>query len=152
MNRVDITYFNWHELLLYGRRDMAAIIILAYAQTSMYNEYSSKTLMKRININHIPNFLFQSGILEQKNKFLQCNYKTKEPQSYFVNSKFLIYNLPVRQKVNYLKALSMRRITDKSNKIPREFFDKVTNTMLLTTDDRYIYFPLESSVSKTSYT
>jgi hypothetical protein len=130
---------------------MAAIIILAYAQTSLYNEYSSKTIMNRLNINHIPQFLFQSGVLEQKQGLLQCNYVTKEPQSYFVNNKFFIYNIPVRQKVNYLKALSMRRITDNSNYIPRQFFNKVETNILMEVDADYIYFPLESSVSRKSY-
>jgi hypothetical protein len=140
-----MTLFNWDELLILSRRDLAAIICLAYAQTKVYNELSSKTMLKTLNIHHIPRHIFNRDCFElTKHAGLVCHYKTKEPQSYFRNKEFLFYNVPARQKVVYLKALSLRRLTDSSNSIPKEYFDNVKpNIFLKITDDR-IYFPLEN--------
>lgn len=141
-----MTLFNWDELLLLSRKDIAAIICLAYAQTNVYNELSSKTMLKTLNIHHIPRHIFNRNCFElNKHVGLVCHYKTQEPQSYFKNSEFLFYNIPARQKVVYLKALSMRRLNENRDYIPKEYFDNVKpNILLKITDDR-IYFPLETS-------
>ena len=81
----EITYFNWYELISKARKDQSAILILTFAQTKLYNPYTTKGLMKALNINHIPVHLFSTGLLEQKKDKLICNYKTQEPMSYFKN-------------------------------------------------------------------
>ena len=78
----EITYFNWYELISKARKDQSAILILTFAQTKLYNPYTTKGLMKALNINHIPVHLFSTGLLEQKKDKLICNYKTQEPMSY----------------------------------------------------------------------
>jgi len=149
---VAITYFNWAEIILLARRDPAAIIILAYAQTSLYNEFVAKNLIQRLNIHHVPSSLFSDRLLVQHKNSLECTYKTREPLSYFNNPDFLFLNVSAKEKVSYLRALSMRRISDTSNSIPRDYFNKVANNHFLKVDEDYIHFPLESSVSRKSYT
>lgn len=143
---MDITYFNWHEIESRARRDPAAILILTYAQTSLYNEISAKQLLQKLHIHHIPQFLFSSKTFTQYRTKLQCNYKTDDPQSYFRNANFLTYDVDAKSKVSYLRALSMRRISDNSNRIPRRYFNKVAYNPFIQTDEEYIYFPLESSL------
>lgn len=145
---MDITLFNWPEILAKSRKDMAAIIILAYAQTTLYNEYSSKTLMKRLSINHIPLFMFRQKLLKQENNKLVCTYYTEQPQSYFKNPAFLFSGASITHKVVYLKALSMRRITESEDKIPRQYFDSLSYNPFLQVKDDYIHFLQESSVSR----
>ena len=74
--------------------------------------------MKKLNINHIPRFLFSSGNLSTSRYRVVSNYSTKEPQCYFKNEKFLYARVNVRHKALYLRALSMRPIDDKNNFIP----------------------------------
>tara|TARA_B110000285_G_C15141085_1_gene630790 strand:+ start:3045 stop:3497 length:453 start_codon:yes stop_codon:yes gene_type:complete len=147
-----MTYFNWAELVSVGRRDPAAIIILAYAQTTIYNESYAKNLLNKLNINHIPPFLFYAKTFTQYKSNLVCNYRTKEIQSYFKNPSFLFTNVSARQKMLYLRALSMRRVTEKVDHIPRNYFNKVAYNPFLDIKEDYIYFPQESSVSRASYT
>lgn len=124
---------------------MAAIIILAFAQTKLYNEVSSKGLMKKLNIHHIPPFLFFNRTLEQRKHQLICNYHTIDAQSYFINSAFLTSGASAKHKVIYLRALSMRRISDTNNYIPRDFLGNISYNPFLTIDDNFIYFPQENS-------
>lgn len=143
-----ITYFNWDELYIKSRKDLAAILCLAYAQTPEYNELSTKTMMNRLNIHHVPIYLFKKDLFQDHKHTLVCNYKTIEPQSYFRNSSFLFTNASARYKVVYLRALSMRRISETVDYIPREYYTKVTyNPFLKITDDK-ISFPLESSLKR----
>lgn len=140
-----ITYFNINEIRIRSRDDLAAILCLAYAQTKEYNELSTKTLMNRLAINHIPLSLFKDKFFTQYKHTLYCNYKTIEPQSYFKNSSFLFVNVPARDKVVYLKALSMRKISDSNNYIPLAYFPNVKPNHFLTIEDDKIHFKLESS-------
>mgnify|MGYP000082490887 CR=1 FL=1 len=152
MSKVEVTYFNWAELVSLGRRDPAAIIILAYAQTNLYNEKYAKNLLNKLSINHIPPFLFYSKTFTQFKTKLVCNYKTKESQSYFKNPSFLFANVNARQKMLYLRALSMRRINENVDYIPRNYFNKVAYNPFLEISENKIHFPQESSVSRKSYT
>lgn len=145
-----ITYFNWSEIYLKSRKDPAAIIILAYAQTSLYNEIYSLRLMRNLNINHIPSFMFQARLLEQKKQHLVCNYKTIDPQGYFKNPNFLTAGVPIWNKVYYLRALSLRRLSDTGNKIPRDYFKTAESNLFMTVEKDYIYFNYEDSYSSTS--
>lgn len=138
------TYFNWDEIFMLSRKDIAGIICLAYAQTNVYNELSSKTMLRRLNLHHIPRHIFNRNCFELINGRLHCYYKTREPQSYFKNNEFLFYNVPARQKAVYLKALSLRRLNDDSNSIPKEYFYNVKPNMFLKITDDRIYFPLEN--------
>jgi hypothetical protein len=147
---VVTTYFNWNEIYSKSRKDNAAIIILAFAQTTLYNEIYSSILMKKLNIHHIPQFMFKDKILEQKKQQLICNYRTQDAQSYFKNPKFLLANVPAIDKVVYLRALSLRRISDRSDRIPRDFFKKLEYNPFMTIEKDYINFTYESSFSRTS--
>ena len=140
-----ITYFNYNEIYLRARKDPAAIIILTYGQTNLYNILSTKQLMSKLNINHIPSYLFTRGYLKQSNGRLWCMYKTIEPQSYFRNPNFLFSMASARHKALYIRALSTKKIANQDNKIPRYYFNKVAyNPFLIVTDD-YIEFKQESS-------
>lgn len=140
------TFFNWSELRLRSNNDLAAILCLTYAQTNLYNELSAKTMMSRLAINHIPPHLFYRRYFTQYKNKLICNYSTKEPQSYFTNASFLFLNAPVRDKVVYIKALSMRRLSISANYIPLKYFPEIKPTLFTKVVDDKIIFPLESSV------
>jgi hypothetical protein len=148
---VDITYFNWYELTSKARKDQAAILILAFAQTSLYNARTTKGLMKALNINHIPMFLFTAGLLEQKKDKLVCNYKTKEPMSYFKNPWFFTHTVNTQTKLEYLHMLSMRRISESQDYIAKNYIRKDLQSPYLEIKGDKIYFLLESSVSRKSY-
>ena len=62
----EITYFNWYELVSKARKDQSAILILTFAQTKLYNPYTTKGLMKALNINHIPVHLFSTDFWSRK--------------------------------------------------------------------------------------
>lgn len=145
INNVVTTLFNWDEIYKKSRKDLAAIIILAYAQTKLYNELSSKSLIRKLNINHIPSFLFQRQILKQHKYSLECTYKTEDAQSYFKNPTFLTSAASAKHKVIYLRALSMRRLTENGNYIPRDYIGKLSYNPFLHVDGSFIYFPLENS-------
>jgi hypothetical protein len=149
---MDITYFNWNEIWRLSRGDLAAIIILTYAQTKLYNEISAKTLMSRLGINHVPPSLFHDKVLTQYKTQLVCNYKTQEPQSYFINPKFLFMLVPARSKAVYIKALGMRRVSCSDAHIPKKYFDNINpNPFVDITEDKII-FKLESSVMRNNTT
>lgn len=118
---------------------------MVYAQTKEYNELSSKTLLSKLKIHHVPAFLFQAKTFVQYKHELVCAYKTKEPQSYFTNSRFLFMNTSAKDKVVYLKALSMRRLSNKNTYIPYKYFPNVKYNPFLDIKDGLIHFPLESS-------
>lgn len=142
---MDITLFNWDEIYRKSRKDLAAIIILAFAQTKLYNEISSKGLMKKLNIHHIPSFLFQTQTLVQHRHKLVCNYITEEPQSYFKNPAFLFSGASAKHKVIYLRALSMRRLSESNDYIPRDYLGSLSYNPFLQVDEKHIYFPQENS-------
>ena len=148
---MDITYFNWYELVSKARKDQAAILILAFAQTSLYNARTTKGLMKALNINHIPMFLFTAGLLEQKKDKLVCNYKTEEPMSYFKNPWFFTHTVNTQTKLEYLHMLSMRRISEAQDYIAKNYIRKDLQSPYLEIKGDKIYFLLESSVSRKSY-
>jgi|TARA_R110000782_G_scaffold66561_3_gene134890 hypothetical protein len=142
-----ITYFNWDEIFSKSRKDLASIIYLTYGQTSLYNELSAKTMMRRLNLNHVPLALFKNSFTQYDNR-LRCNYKTETPLSYFKNPDFLFDRTAVSYKVVYLRALSMRRISEKVDYIPRDFYPKVVENPYLEITTDKIHFIQESSVSR----
>ena len=98
--------------------------------------------MKKLNINHIPQFLFARGILKTHKNKVRINYATKEAQSYFKYDKFLFARVSARQKAPYLRALSMRPLDDVRNFIPRILFNNIAfNPFLKVTNDKieFIY-------------
>ncbi len=141
-----ITLFNWNELLIQSKRDLAAIVCLTYGQTKEYNEISAKTMRKTLNLHHIPLELFSRKLFTSYKHTLICNYKTKDPQSYFTNSSFLFTAASASYKVEYLKLLSMRRITDKHNWIPLEYYDVKRYNPFFNVKHNKIIFYLESSL------
>ena len=126
---MDTIYFNWDELRLKAKGDPAGIIILTYGLTKSYNISTSGYLMKKLNINHIPQFLFTRGVLKAINNKVKINYVTKDAQSYFKYDKFLYARVNVRHKALYLRALSMRPIDDKNNLIGSINPSKIINTV-----------------------
>ena len=140
-----IIYFNWYELHTKAKGDPAGIIILTYGLTLSYTVSTSQYLMKKLNINHIPIFLFKKNyLIVTKDKKVKINVKTEDAQSYFAYDKFLFARVSARQKALYLRALSMRDINDKSNFIPRHYFNEVAkNPFLKVTEDK-IHFIYES--------
>tara|TARA_B000000557_G_scaffold217557_1_gene184781 strand:+ start:382 stop:843 length:462 start_codon:yes stop_codon:yes gene_type:complete len=148
----EITYFNWYELISKARKDQSAILILTFAQTKLYNPYTTKGLMKALNINHIPVHLFSTGLLEQKKDKLICNYKTQEPMSYFKNPWFLTQNVSVLKKTEYLQMLSMRRISEAQDYIAKNYIRKDLQNPFIKIKGDKIYFPQESSETRKSYT
>lgn len=140
--------FNWSEIQRIAQNDVASIVILTYAQTKRYNEtlvWRGGSLLEKLNINHIPSKLFQMGILTYTKGQIFCSYKTKEPQSYIKNTAFLSYNASAYDKAIYIRALAHRRMTERSDKIPRYFLsDKIKYNPFFTMDDDYIYFTYES--------
>ena len=149
---MDITYFNWYELVAKARKDQAAILILTFAQTKLYNPITSKGLMRALNIHHIPMHLFTTGLLEQKKDRLVCNYKTEEPMSYFKNPWFLTHNTSVLKKTEYLQLLSMRRISEAQDYIAKNYIRKDIESPYIKIKGNKIYFLTESSESRKSYT
>lgn len=149
---MDIIYFNWYELLSKARKDQTAILILAFAQTKLYNARTTKGLMRALKINHIPMHLFTTGLLEQKKEKLVCNYQTEEPMSYFKNPWFLTQNVSVIQKTEYLQLLSMRRVSEDQDYIAKNYIRKDINNPFVNIKGDKIYFTQESSVSRKSYT
>lgn len=146
INNVAITYFNYKEIALRARNDPAAIIILTYGQTKLYNELSSNQLLTVLNINHIPAYIFNNRyVVPYKGKLLY-KYRTIDPQSYIKNTSFLTYPVSARYKALYIRALSMRRISDKSDKIPRNYFGEVAYNPFLIVDKDFIHFPLENKI------
>lgn len=140
-------YFNWYEIKSRARNNCAAIIILTHAQTVEYNSpiaWGGKDLMRKLKIHHIPLFLFESGILKKEGRSLYCTYRTKEPQSYFISKDWLFANVSAIKKVSYLRALSRRRVSDTSSRIPRNYFNNITENPFLRVDEDYIYFLQES--------
>ena len=135
-----------------ARKDQSAILILTFAQTKLYNPYTTKGLMKALNINHIPVHLFSTGLLEQKKDKLICNYKTQEPMSYFKNPWFLTQNVSVLQKTEYLQMLSMRRISEAQDYIAKNYIRKDLQNPFIKIKGDKIYFPQESSETRKSYT
>ena len=135
-----------------ARKDQSAILILTFAQTKLYNPYTTKGLMKALNINHIPVHLFSTGLLEQKKNKLVCNYKTEEPMSYFKNPWFLTHNVSVLKKTEYLQMLSMRRISESQDYIAKNYIRKDLQNPFIKIKGDKIYFPQESSESRKSYT
>ncbi len=135
-----------------ARKDQAAILILTFAQTKLYNPYTTKGLMKALNINHIPIHLFSTGLLEQKKDRLVCNYKTEEPMSYFKNPWFLTKNVSVLQKTEYIQLLSMRRVSEAQDYIAKNYIRKDIENPFISIKGDKIYFTQESSESRKSYT
>ena len=148
----EITYFNWYELVSKARKDQSAILILTFAQTKLYNPYTTKGLMKALNINHIPVHLFSTGLLEQKKDKLICNYKTQEPMSYFRNPWFLTHNVSILKKTEYIQMLSMRRISEAQDYIAKNYIRKDLQNPFIKIKGDKIYFPQESSETRKSYT
>ena len=140
-----ITYFNWDELRVKARGDPAGIIILTYGLSPGYNVSTSQYMIKKLNINHIPQFLFRKNyLIATKDKKVKINVKTKEIQSYFTYDKFLFARVSARQKALYLWALAMRPLDDVRNFVPRVLFGNVAyNPFLEVTKDK-IKFTYES--------
>ena len=62
-------YFSWFDLLQKSKKDYDSIIILTYASTFSYNNKianSSLSLIKKLNINRVPNWISSHLIINKK--------------------------------------------------------------------------------------
>lgn len=140
-----IIYFNWYELHTKAKGDPAGIIILTYGLTLSYTVSTSQYLMKKLNINHIPIFLFKKNyLIVTKDKKVKINVKTEDAQSYFTYDKFLFARVSARQKALYLRALSMRALDDSRDFVPRILFNNITHNPFLKVTEDKIHFIYES--------
>ena len=99
------------NVLSKARKDQTAILILTFAQTSLYNPYTTKGLMKALkNKSHTYTFIYM-GYIRTKKDSLVCHYKTQEPMSYIKNPYFMTQNVSIIKKTEYIQMLSMRRIS-----------------------------------------
>lgn len=142
---MDITYFNWDEIRLISRGDLSAIICLAYAQTTRYNELSVKTLLTRLQLHHFAPTLSYNKVFIKHKHLLECTYKTKDPQSYFTDPSFLWSGASAACKVEYLKVLSLRKISTRQNWIPSTYYDVKRYNPFFTVEQDKIIFTYEHS-------
>lgn len=148
-------YFNWHELLQKSKKDQDSIIILTHASLFRYNNKianSSLSLLKKLNIHRIPNWLNKYLIIN-KNFEIFNQYIVEEPQSYFTNPSFLYAITHVNYKIQYLWLLSHRRIDEKVNYINRDFFklkeiDGIKNNPFISIEKDKIIFILENTYTQ----
>ena len=147
MKSADIIYYNYDHLHKVARGDPNAIIILTHGLIKGYNKtmgITSNRLMLNLNVHQIPSFLFQQGTLYSKNNLIYSRYKTYEPQSYITNSGFLFYQIDVKHKMLYMKALSKRRINENTDRLPLDYFGQINDNPLYRFDGNELYFYLES--------
>lgn len=148
-------YFNWNELLQKSKKDYDSIIILTYASTFKYNNKvanSSLSLLKKLNIHRIPNWLNNYLLVNKKFEIFN-QYIIEEPQSYFINPEFLYSVTSVNYKIQYLWLLSHRKIEEKVNYINKDFFtikeiSGIKNNPFISIEKDKIFFILENTYTQ----
>jgi hypothetical protein len=148
-------YFSWFDLLQKSKKDYDSIIILTYASTFSYNNKianSSLSLIKKLNINRVPNWISNHLIINKKFEIFN-NYVLEEPQSYFNNPKFLTSIVPVTYKIQYLWLLSHRKIEETTNYVNRDYFklkeiDGIKNNPFISIEQDKIIFILENTYTQ----
>jgi hypothetical protein len=142
-------YFNFYELQLNCEDQIPAIFVLTVGLTLEYYKFHSKIdfRYKCFNLLDIPNVLIKRRLIRKNyHKEYEVLYRTLFPQSYFRNNSFLKANLPIIQKVQYLKLLSYRAINDQNDWIPTDYIQdlsKIHNNELLEITDKKIHFKYE---------
>lgn len=146
-------YFNFYELQQAAEDQITAIFVLVVGLTLGYNNYAFNNLIdfryKCFPLQDIPYILSKKKLI-RKNfyKELVVSYRTKEIQSYFRNPNFLKVNCEVYKKVQYVKLLSYRDISNQNSWIPLDYIDDITkiqNNELLTIQDNKIHFNYEGT-------
>jgi len=137
-------YYNWSELRRDSDDNFNAILCLTYCLIVGYNKplaLQSKNLFNRLKITHIPQKLFKRKFLYFNEGKIISRYKCRDIQSYFVNPGFIYYNVPVKQKVEYLYLLSHRRISENQNYIPEYYVNaKNKNNIFVKSENNKLYF------------
>jgi hypothetical protein len=141
-----VHYFNWNELKRDGGGQFEGILCLTYASIIGYNNtlaYGSKQLMSKLKIAKIPSLLFQRRYLRTVRGEILSFYSCKEPQSYFLSSKFLFSATTPKQKIEYLFMLSQRAIANENYYIPQEYVDEkyYTNPFIILKENRIYFLP-----------
>jgi len=149
-------YFNWYELLKKSKKDYDSIIVLTYASTFGYNKKianGSLDLIKTLYVDRVPSWLKNQIKINTQSFELFNNYKTEEPQSYFLNKDFLTTYTKVEHKIQYLWLLSYRRIDEESPYIKRDYLrlkeiDGIKNNPFISIEDDKINFIFENTYTQ----
>lgn len=115
---MSLILFNFQELVAKSDNDSEGIIILLYASNFDYNKCicsTTKYLLRTLNLTRCPSSLFQNKCLSKSRGWVTNTYKVSFPTSYLSSKNVLTYKCAVGHKINYIKLISKRRITD-SNK------------------------------------
>ncbi len=147
-------YFNFRELQINSGDQIPAIFVLTVGLSLHYNNYSFNHLVdfryKCFPLLDIPKILVRKRLIRRHtfSKKFEVWYRTQDPQSYIRNESFLRFNLPIAQKVQYIKLLSYRTINDQNNWIPTDYIEnlaKIRSNELLTITQDKIYFKYEGT-------
>lgn len=148
------TYFNWSELNRLSNEENEAIIVLTYALYVGYNKLmaqNSQDLCKILKIPKIPAIVYSHRKITQKSRStynqIYSHYYTTDPQSYFQNPRFLIANIPLKYKIEYLYLLSLRSPYHTDNKIPITYLQtQNVHNPFTKRDSSHITFILEQEI------
>jgi hypothetical protein len=147
-------YFNFCELQEVTEDHIPSIFVLSVGLSLVYNRNIINNLIdfryKCFPLIDIPYILSKKRLVRKNiNKEIEILYKTKEPQSYFTNAKFLSTNCSILEKVQYLKLLSYRPINNFNPWIKFDYVDdinKIKHNKLLTIKQEKIYFNYEGTI------
>ena len=148
-------YFNFYELQSNCEDQIPAIFVLTVGLSLEYNKFIFNNLIdfryKCFPLNDIPSIIYRKKLLRRNSdNTLELLYRTKNPQSYCKNSSFLSLNCPINKKVQYLKLLSYRPISDTKNWIPTDYvenLDRLYNNELLNITNNQIHFKYEGTTN-----
>jgi hypothetical protein len=147
-----IIEYNWHEFTTISSLPEGHMVLLfaLYVNKSRIDKKLSANetlLMKKLNIDLMPNSLIFSKRLIQTYNGIFSNYKCKEPQNYITNCSFLHSKYPSKLKSNYLYILGQRSLANKNTWIPKEYVDEEHHTNpFITLDQDKLIFKLEKQL------
>ena len=146
-----IIRYNWIELNKISKLPEAHVIMLFGLYLGIKKPLSSNLsfLMKKLNVERIPNTLLTNNFILHYETGIYCNYTTNEPQCYVRNCSFLHMRVPALVKSNYLYILSQRSIYNKNNWIPEYYIEpEHYNNPFIYRSKGKITFPLETNYGK----
>jgi hypothetical protein len=149
-------YFNFSELQEVTEDHIPSIFVLAVGTILVYNNYIINNLLdfryKCFPLLDIPYILSKRKLVRVNYyKQIEILYRTKEPQSYITDGKFLFTGCSMLEKVQYLKLLSYRSIKNTNSWINLDIVEdknKIVNNKLLTITQDKIYFNYEGTNNK----
>jgi hypothetical protein len=124
-----IIQFNWCELNSISTSPSAHIVLLYCLLINRTSPIERKLstnlylLKDKLNIRYIPNYLFHNRYLLNRRLQIISNYQCNEPQAYITNYKFLFDKTSEEDKANYIYMLSLRNMSNLTNRIPMDYID-----------------------------